>query len=79
LREREYLRRQVQVLSAEGKLSAYILGGLPPCFLIYLFVARPEYLDPMIHTSLGLVMLGAAAVMMAVGSFWMSKTVKVEV
>lgn len=79
LREREYLRRQVQVLSAEGKMSAYILGGLPPAFFLYLTVARPTYLDPMTHTSLGLLMLGIAATMMAVGAFWMKQTVKVEV
>ena len=30
LRERDYLRRQVATMSAEGKLSGYILGGLPP-------------------------------------------------
>jgi tight adherence protein B len=30
LREREFLRRHVRALSAEGRLSAYILGGLPP-------------------------------------------------
>ena len=30
LREREYLRRQVKALSAEGRLSGYILGALPP-------------------------------------------------
>ncbi len=79
LREREYLRRQVQVLSAEGKMSAYILGGLPPAFFLYLSVARPTYLDPMLHTSLGMLMLGVAAVMMTVGGFWMKQTVKVEV
>ncbi|MGI8888389.1 MAG: ATPase, T2SS/T4P/T4SS family [Nocardioidaceae bacterium] len=79
LREREYLRRQVQVLSAEGKMSAYILGGLPPAFFLYLSVARPTYLHPMLHTSLGMLMLGVAAVMMTVGGFWMKQTVKVEV
>ena len=30
LREREYLRRQVKALSAEGRLSGYILTALPP-------------------------------------------------
>ena len=33
LREREYLRRHVHALSAEGRLSCYVLGGLPPGFL----------------------------------------------
>ena len=42
LRERERLRRQVQVLSAEGRLSAWILGLLPPVFALYLVLVRPE-------------------------------------
>ena len=79
LREREYLRRQVNVLSAEGRLSAYILGGLPPLFIGYLAMARPTYLAPMFATLLGWLMLGTAAVMMIVGVFWLKKSVKVEV
>ena len=79
LREREYLRRQVAVLSAEGRLSAMILGALPPFFVVYLALARPEYVSPMFHDPLGYMMLGAAAVMMAVGVFWLKKSVKVEV
>jgi tight adherence protein B len=79
LREREYLRRQVSVLSAEGRLSALILGGLPPFFVGYLALARPTYLAPMLETRLGWIMLGGASVMMIVGAFWLKKTVKVEV
>ena len=36
IREREYLERQVLALSAEGRLSVWILGGLPPGFMAYL-------------------------------------------
>ncbi len=79
LREREYLRRQVSVLSAEGRLSAYILGGLPPLFVGYLAMARPTYLSPMYTTGLGLLMSASAVVMMTVGAFWLKKSVKVEV
>jgi tight adherence protein B len=79
LREREHLRRQVKVLSAEGVFSAWILGGLPPAFITYLLLARREYLAPMWQEPIGLVMSGAAAVAMAVGVFWMSKAIKVEV
>ena len=46
LREREYLRRQVKTLSAEGRLSAWILSGLPPVFLTYLVLVQPEYVQP---------------------------------
>lgn len=79
LREREYLRRQVKTLAAEGKMSAWILGGLPPGFFGYLMLVQPSYLEPMLTTTLGLLMLGAAAVMMVVGVFGLAKMVKVEV
>ena len=79
IREREYLRRQVKALSAEGRLSAVILGGLPPVFLLYLSLTNFDYVQPMFTSLLGWVMLGAMAGMMIVGGFWMSKMVKVEV
>lgn len=79
LREREYLRRHVAALSAEGRLSAWILGGLPPAFLVYLTLARPSYVHPMYTTPLGLLMCVAMAVLLLVGIVWMSKAAKVEV
>ncbi|MGH3471729.1 MAG: type II secretion system F family protein, partial [Nocardioidaceae bacterium] len=79
LREREYLRRQVSVLSAEGRLSAWILGGLPILFTIYLTLARPTYIAPMYHNKMGWLMLGAAVVMMILGAFGLKKAIKVEV
>jgi tight adherence protein B len=42
LRERERVRRQVSVLSAEGRLSAYVLIGLPLAFATYMILVRPE-------------------------------------
>ena len=79
LRERERLRRQVQVLSAEGRLSAWILGGLPPAFALYLSVAQPSYLRPLYTELLGLVMIAGMAIVMTVGILWLRKVVKVEV
>jgi tight adherence protein B len=79
MREREYLRRQVKTLSAEGKMSAWILGALPPGMFLYMMVSNPGYLSPMFTNVLGWVMLGGAIVMMGIGAFWMSRVVKVEV
>ena len=58
LRERDYLRRQVQVLSAEGQMSAWILGALPLVSRLYMVVVNPTYLEPMLTTPLGWLMLG---------------------
>jgi tight adherence protein B len=79
LRERERLRRQVWALSAEGRLSAYILIALPILMGLWLFLTRRDYLAPLWTTSTGLVMLFGAAGLLVVGSIWMSRWVKVEV
>lgn len=79
MRERQYLRRQVATLAAEGKLSAWVLGALPPLFLVYLMFTNPSYIHPLFHDPRGLVMLFFGAGWLGVGVFWMSRIVKVEV
>jgi tight adherence protein B len=79
MREREYVRRQVAALAAEGKLSAYVLGGLPPVFLLYLLLTQREFVMPLFTDPRGWVMLGFAAIWLGIGVFWMSKLIKVEV
>ena len=53
LREREYLRRHVRALSAEGRSPRYVLGGLPPAFLVYLALSKPDYVKPLFTTPIG--------------------------
>lgn len=79
LREREYLRRQVKALSAEGRLSGYILTGLPPLIGVYMLWANPEYIKLLYTTLPGYIILGLAAALLAVGSWAMAKLAKVEV
>jgi tight adherence protein B len=79
LREREYLRRHVKALSAEGRLSAWILGGLPPGFLAYLTLTKPDYVNPLYTRPIGWVMLAGMGVLLTVGVFWMSKVAKVDI
>lgn len=79
MRDRAETRRQVRTLSAEGRLSAYVLLGLPFAIAGYMLLVRGEYLRPLYTTPLGLLLIGVAAVFMALGSFWMSRLVKVEV
>jgi tight adherence protein B len=79
LRERERLRRQVKVLSAEGRLSAWILGLLPIVFALYLLLVRRAYIKPLYTESLGLALLIVWGVLAVVGVFWLRKAVKVEV
>ena len=44
LRERAMLRRQIKVLTAEGRLSAWVLGLLPFGIALYMFAVNPDYI-----------------------------------
>ncbi|GAA1152570.1 type II secretion system F family protein [Nocardioides aquiterrae] len=79
MREREYVRRQVATLSAEGKLSAWVLGCLPGVFFLYLLLTNRDYVMPLFTDPRGVVFLVGGALWLAVGVFWMSRLVKVEV
>jgi tight adherence protein B len=79
LRERAAVTRQVRALSAEGRLSAYVLLGLPIGVGLFLIAFRRSYVEPLWTTTAGVVMLVLAAVGMVVGSWWMFKVAKVEV
>nr|WP_269329034.1 type II secretion system F family protein [Kineosporia babensis] len=79
LRERERLRRQVAALSAEGRLSGMILGALPVVFAGYLLLARPEYIDPLFSTPLGIGLLGLGVLSLGAGGVWMAKLIRVDV
>jgi tight adherence protein B len=79
LRERERLRRQVRVLSAEGRLSAVVIALLPVLFIIVAVVARPGYLSPLVTTAFGALMLITASILFIIGIFWLRAVTKVEV
>jgi Flp pilus assembly protein TadB len=79
IRERAYLRRQVHALSAEGRLSAYVLIVLPVLVGAWLFTSSPEYMRPLYTTPMGLLMLFTASTLLVVGALWMRKLIKVEI
>ncbi|SCG50934.1 type II secretion system F family protein [Micromonospora inositola] len=79
LRERDRLRRHVRALSAEGRLSAYVLIALPIVMAVWMLLTRRDYLSPLWTTPVGLIMLVGALVLMVVGIFWMARWIKVEV
>lgn len=78
IRDRNMIRRQIHALSAEGRLSAYILLGLP--FVIAGFIATisPDYLAELTDTTVGKAMLAGAGMLMFFGALWIRKIVRVE-
>ena len=78
IRDRNQIKRQVHALSAEGRISAYILISLP--FVIAGFIAAisPDYLADLTGTGLGRIMLGIAAVMMVAGAAWIRRIIRID-
>ncbi|MGI8794115.1 MAG: type II secretion system F family protein, partial [Acidimicrobiales bacterium] len=76
---REQLRREVQALTAEGKLSAIIIGLLPIGLAVAISVLNPGYLSILFTTSVGKALVLVAVLLATAGFFWMRKTIQVEV
>jgi len=79
IRERAELRRLVSSLTAEGRFSAIILVILPIFMLVALSVVNPSYMSAMLTTGIGLAMLLAGALLLIVGTVWLSRLTKLEV
>ncbi len=72
IREREQIRRQVKALSAEGRISAYVLVALPFLVALAMRATNPTYLNELGHGS-GLRLLGLGVVLMVVGMLWLKR------
>ncbi len=78
IRERGKIRGQVKALAAEGKLSAWVLMGLPFVVILFLSVTNPGYLGGLTEGLIGYAMIAAAIVLMTIGGLWLRKAVQVE-
>ncbi len=79
VRERSALRREIASLTAEGRLSAGVLLGLPFAEAAVLSLINPGYMGRLISEPLGLAGMVAAALLLVVGGLWLRRIVKIEV
>jgi tight adherence protein B len=79
IRDRYSLKRQIRALSAEGRLSSLILSLLP--FLLFgaLLAFNPLFLRPLYTTSIGIMLMAGAAVLMILGVLWLRKITEIKV
>jgi tight adherence protein B len=79
IRDRLELRRMVQSLTAQGRMSRWVLTGLPLLLLAAITVLNPTYIRPLYTEPLGQLVLGVAAVMVFCGSLVIGKIVDIKV
>jgi len=76
---RERLRREVRSLTAEGRISAVILGILLVALGGVMYAVNPEYIQTLFNHKSGHIMLAGAGLLALVGFYWMKKTIEIEV
>jgi tight adherence protein B len=76
VRDRTRIRRQVSALSAEGRMSAWVLMVLPFGLGGMMAITNRAYLSPLFGTGTGLRLLGVGAVLLAIGGAWLRRIVK---
>ncbi|KVK71941.1 pilus assembly protein TadB [Burkholderia cepacia] len=79
IRERFKLFDKVRVLSAEGRLSAWILGLLPFGTAAVMAVLNREFLSVLWEDPAGIRMVGTMLVSMLFGLFWIRRIVRIRV
>jgi tight adherence protein B len=78
IRERAELRRMVRALTAQGRMSRWVVSGIPVALLLAISALNPRYVEPLFAETFGRVLLVAAAVMVFTGSLVIKRIVNIK-
>jgi tight adherence protein B len=78
MRERFKLKRQIRVISAHGRISAWVLAGLPPALAGILFLLSPDFMRILWEDPLGVQLVLIALTLQIVGTIIITRLVKIE-
>jgi tight adherence protein B len=83
IRERVRIKGEIQVLTAQGRISAYVITGLPIALAIMITVINPTYMAPMFTFGMPpqawCCLPVTSLIMIAIGYFLIMKIVNIEV
>jgi tight adherence protein B len=79
MQQRERLRREARALTAEGRISAVILGLAAPILGFVMYLGNRNYLHPLFHDGIGIASLVGGAVLAILGFFWLRRIIDIEV
>ena len=78
LRDRKRLQGKIKAMSSEAKASAGIIGSLPFVVGILVTLTTPSYMVPLFTTTIGLIWLGIAVILMSIGGFMMNRMIQFD-
>jgi tight adherence protein B len=78
IRERFKVKRQIRVISAHGRITGWVLSGIPPSLAAGMMVIVPTHITTLVEDPMGPPMIVAALVLQTVGMLIMKKLVNIE-
>ena len=79
IQDRIRMRREVRTLTAQGRMSGWVLAALPVALGALLSVITPNYLEPLFKETIGQIAIGAAVVMVIIGFLVIQRIVDIDV
>lgn len=79
LRARQHIKGKIDVLTAQGKMQAWVMGALPLALLAALSQIDPQSVEIMFFTQTGQLMLGVVILLECFGVWWLRKILSIEV
>lgn len=77
--ERIRIRREVNTLTAQGKMSGMVLACIPVALALFFYITSPEYLTPLLTTDIGKVAIIGTVFLVIVGFIIIHKIVDIKV
>jgi tight adherence protein B len=80
IRERIKLKGEIRVMTAQGRITGYVIGGLPVLLLGFMMVVNDAYIGGLFRDKLcGWPLLGCGAGLIAMGTAAIQKIVDIEI
>lgn len=79
IRQRVKMKGEIKALTAQGRMSGWVIGSLPLVLATMMAIISPEQILVMFREPLGLAMIGFAVISESIGIFLIKKTVNIEV
>ena len=79
IQDRIRMRREVQTLTAQGRMSGWVLAALPFVLAAFINLVSPNYLEPLFKEPIGQIAIGVAIVMVIIGFLVIKRIVNIDV
>ena len=79
IQDRIRMRREVRTLTAQGRMSGWVLAALPFALAALISVTNPSYLEPLFQERIGQIAIVGAIFMVVIGFFVINRIVDIDV